>query len=341
MEYFRNFRPGPDLTPEQLKKQEEYTEMMVTKSKVYTASIAEEASADFEDHAAAAADKREEVKIHQCQQCDYNSDRKNDVDRHVSTVVSRSVRVTHLFLSDLLCYVLLCVPSLQHDKVRNHPCQWQHCINSYRMLPTAPLPSSSYSYSYCTHTLHTMLAKAKAEKEAKKAKAAKAKADKETKVSYAHTLLVQCSSLYKQLPYAAHRPPFPPPLIRTRTVLIRCTLCSQAAAKKETKVVCKHGRHRCKDCGLGYCQHRRPKHQCKDCGTGHCQHGRLKSRCKDCGTGQCQHRRPKGQCKDCGTGYCQHGRLKYRCKDCGTGYCQHGNLKRPLGNKYRCKDCDG
>jgi hypothetical protein len=53
----------PSLTKEQLEQQLAYTEMMVTKSKVYTASIAEEASADFEAHAAAAAEAREEVQL--------------------------------------------------------------------------------------------------------------------------------------------------------------------------------------------------------------------------------------------------------------------------------------
>jgi hypothetical protein len=51
---------------------------------------------------------------------------------HVSTVVSAgcsgeslSVYAPHLFASDLLCvcYVLLCVPALQHNKGRNFPCQ--------------------------------------------------------------------------------------------------------------------------------------------------------------------------------------------------------------------------
>ena len=51
---------------------------------------------------------------------------------HVSTVVSAgcsgeslSAYAPHLFVSDLLCvcYVLLCVPALQHDKERNFPCQ--------------------------------------------------------------------------------------------------------------------------------------------------------------------------------------------------------------------------
>jgi hypothetical protein len=51
--------------------------------------------------------------------------------------------------------------------------------------------------------------------------------------------------------------------------------------------------------------------------------GRPKHKCKDCGTGYCQHGRRKGMCKDCGTGYCQHGRPKHTCKDCGTGHCEH------------------
>jgi hypothetical protein len=71
--------------------------MMVTKSKAYTASTAEEASADFEAHAAAAADKREEVKIvtrphergnHPCQLCEYVAGQANDLKKHVSTVAS-------------------------------------------------------------------------------------------------------------------------------------------------------------------------------------------------------------------------------------------------------------
>jgi hypothetical protein len=59
---------------------------------------------------AAAAGEREEVKIHQCQLCGYVASQASDLNRHVSRVVSRSARVTHLFVSDLLCYVLLCFP---------------------------------------------------------------------------------------------------------------------------------------------------------------------------------------------------------------------------------------
>ena len=132
-EYFRIFRSGPDLTPEQLKKQEEYTEMMVTKSKVYTASIAEEASADFEAHAAAAAEAREGSQLGvECSVCHQRFSTATVCKAHVSTVVSAgcsgeslSAYAPHLFVSDLLCvcYVWLCVPTLQHNKERNFPCQ--------------------------------------------------------------------------------------------------------------------------------------------------------------------------------------------------------------------------
>jgi hypothetical protein len=64
------------------------------------------------------------------------------------------------------------------------------------------------------------------------------------------------------------------------------------------------------------CQHgRRQKHKCNDCGTGYCQHGRQKDQCKDCGAGYCDHGRRKSQCKDCGAGYCQHGRQKSQCRE--------------------------
>jgi len=119
-----------------------------------------------------------------------------------------------------------------------------------------------------------------------------------------------------------------------------------------TKIMgkCKHGRYRCKQCGIGLCEHGRRKdccrqcgtglcehgnnkYRCKNCGTGYCEHGKNKNRCKQCGIGHCEHDKRKDRCRQCGTGYCEHGKDKYRCKNCGTGYCEHGN------NKSQCKDC--
>jgi hypothetical protein len=45
-----------------------------------------------------------------CKQCDHKAGSSNNLKQHVEAVVSRSVCVTHLLLSDVLCYVLLCVP---------------------------------------------------------------------------------------------------------------------------------------------------------------------------------------------------------------------------------------
>jgi hypothetical protein len=113
---------------------------------------------------------------------------------------------------------------------------------------------------------------------------------------------------------------------------------------------CEHGKNRCKDCGLGYCQHGNNKYRCKDCGTGYCPHGHDKYNCKDCGTRRyCQHGHDKYKCKDCGTGHCEHGRDKGRCIDCGTSVCEHGKIRFSCricyrsckhGHiKYSCKDC--
>jgi hypothetical protein len=59
---------------------------------------------------AAAAEKREKEKIHQCPVCEQKFDQTGNFKKHVSTVVSRSVCAPHLLLSDLLCCVLLCFP---------------------------------------------------------------------------------------------------------------------------------------------------------------------------------------------------------------------------------------
>jgi hypothetical protein len=119
-----------ELTDEQKEREAE----MLEKSLEFTDRMAEETSADFEAHAAAAAaaaEEREEVQL-EFPVCHHKFASASACKAHVSTVVSAgcsgeslSAYAPHLFVSDLLCvcYVLLCVPALQHNKERDFPCQ--------------------------------------------------------------------------------------------------------------------------------------------------------------------------------------------------------------------------
>jgi hypothetical protein len=132
--------------------------MMATKSKVYTASIAEEASADFEAHAAAEA--RVDLLCVECPVCQQTFSSAAARKMHVSTVVSAgcsgespSVYAPHIFVSDLLCVccVLLCVPTLQHNELLDFPCQ----LCEQRLSTKWNLKShvlSKVSRSVCPHT---------------------------------------------------------------------------------------------------------------------------------------------------------------------------------------------
>ena len=79
---------------------------------------------------------------------------------------------------------------------------------------------------------------------------------------------------------------------------------------------CKHGRKRCKECGVGRCQHGTRNDRCRECGTGYCKHNSRKERCRECGTAYCQHGKYKECCRECGIGYCKHDRVKRKCKEC-------------------------
>jgi hypothetical protein len=88
-------------------------------------------------------------------------------------------------------------------------------------------------------------------------------------------------------------------------------------AKKQRGKRCIHNRTRCKDCGLGRCQHGRNKYSCSDCGTGRCHHGRNKYSCLDC---QCRHGHNKSSCRKCATQNrekkCQHAQDEKSCQEC-------------------------
>ena len=72
---------------------------------------------------------------------------------------------------------------------------------------------------------------------------------------------------------------------------------------------------KCKDCGVGYCKHKRRIYRCKDCGVGYCEHGKREQRCPDCnGRQTCIHKKMADRCSICDpnghTGYLLRSRIR-------------------------------